>query len=50
LTRLLYGIAPTDPASFVLATAGVLIAGLTASYLPAVRAAGTDPAVAIRGR
>jgi ABC-type antimicrobial peptide transport system permease subunit len=50
LTTMLYGIAPTDPASFVFATAGVLLAGLTASYLPAVRAARTDPVVAIRGR
>jgi putative ABC transport system permease protein len=50
LTTLLYGITPADPASFVLATAGVLIAGLIASYLPAVRAARTDPVVAIRGR
>lgn len=50
LTTLLYGIAPADPASFALATASVLIAGLTASYLPAVRAAKTDPVVAIRGR
>jgi ABC-type antimicrobial peptide transport system permease subunit len=49
LTTLLYGIAPTDPISFALATAGVLVAGLTASFLPAVRAARTDPVAAIRG-
>ncbi len=50
LTTLLYGIAPADPASFALGTAIVLIAGLTASCIPAVRAARTDPVVAIRGR
>lgn len=50
LTTLLYGIAPADPASFALGTATVLIAGLTASCIPAVRAARTDPVVAIRGR
>jgi len=50
LTTLLYGIVPADPVSFALAAAGELIAGLTASYLPAVRAARTDPVVAIRGR
>ncbi|HWI19876.1 MAG TPA: ABC transporter permease [Vicinamibacterales bacterium] len=50
LTTLLYGIAPADPASFALGIAIVLIAGLTASCIPAVRAARTDPVVAIRGR
>jgi len=48
LRTLLYGIAPTDPASFGLATAGVLATGLLASYIPAARAAGTDPLVVLK--
>lgn len=48
LTNLLYGTAPTDPASFAIAAAGVIAVGLVASYLPAGRAASADPLVVLR--
>ena len=48
LARVLYGITPTDLATF--ASVFVLLAGasLVASYLPARRAASTDPMVVLR--
>jgi putative ABC transport system permease protein len=48
LATLLYGIAPTDPASFGLATAAIVAAGVAASYVPAARAARADPLVVLR--
>ena len=44
----LYGIAPTDLASFVAAAAVLLTIAVSASYLPARRAANVDPLVALR--
>lgn len=46
---LLYGVAPHDPPTLALVTAGMLLVGLGACWLPALRAARVDPAVAIRG-
>jgi predicted permease len=48
LARVLYGVTPTDPATF--ASVFVLLAGASvlASYLPARRAANTDPMVVLR--
>jgi hypothetical protein len=48
LARVLYGVTPTDPLTF--ASVFVLLAGasLLASYLPARRAASTDPMVVLR--
>jgi predicted lysophospholipase L1 biosynthesis ABC-type transport system permease subunit len=48
LARVLYGVTPTDPTTF--ASVFVLLAGasLLASYLPARRAASTDPMVVLR--
>jgi predicted lysophospholipase L1 biosynthesis ABC-type transport system permease subunit len=48
LARVLYGVTPTDPVTF--ASVFVLLAGasLLASYLPARRAASTDPMVVLR--
>jgi putative ABC transport system permease protein len=48
LATMLFGVAPADPLTFVgVATMFVLVAGL-ASYLPARRAAGVDPIIAMR--
>lgn len=48
LSRFVYGVAPTDPASFVVAAASLIAVALAASYLPARRAARIDPALALR--
>jgi putative ABC transport system permease protein len=48
LASLLYGIAPTDAASFALAAAGIVAAGIAASYMPAARAARADPLLVLR--
>jgi len=48
LASLLYGISPWDPVTFVIATAGLMAAGVLAAFLPARRAARVDPNVALR--
>ena len=48
MARLLFGIAPTDPASFLLAAAGLLALTLVAAYIPARRAARIEPVRALR--
>lgn len=48
LRGLLYGITPTDPASFILASIGLLGLTLVASYIPARRAARIEPVSALR--
>jgi putative ABC transport system permease protein len=48
LTGLLYGITPTDPVSFFLASIGLLGLTLFASYIPARKAARIDPIRALR--
>jgi ABC-type lipoprotein release transport system permease subunit len=45
---LLYGVAPTDPVSFVAAPAGLLFLAAIASYVPARRAASVDSIAALR--
>jgi putative ABC transport system permease protein len=49
LSTLLYGVAASDPVSYILATAAAFAAGLAGSYLPARRASRTDAAVVLRG-
>ncbi|MDP8982023.1 MAG: ABC transporter permease, partial [Acidobacteriota bacterium] len=48
LSTLLYGVTATDPMTFIAVPALVLGVGLIASLAPALRAAGLDPASALR--
>jgi putative ABC transport system permease protein len=48
LSSLLFGVAPTDPAAFLAATAVLAAVALLASYLPARRAARVHPVEALR--
>jgi putative ABC transport system permease protein len=48
LRGLLFGVEPSDPATFVVASALLVVAALAASYLPARRAGRIDPTEALR--
>jgi len=48
LASVLYGVTPSDALSYVLAILGVALVALTASALPARRAASIDPLTALR--
>ena len=48
LKSMLYGLQPGDPATFVLALAGIVLVAVFASMIPARRAASVDPMVALR--
>src|ERR1700679_808535 len=48
LTASLYGVKPLDAATYMLAVAGVAVVALSASALPAARAASIDPMRALR--
>jgi putative ABC transport system permease protein len=48
LATLLYGVAVTDPGTYVVVVMGLALAALVASFLPARRAATLDPVVALR--
>lgn len=48
LSSLVYGIAPHDMASFALATLVLFVVSVAACYIPARRAAGVEPTIALR--
>jgi putative ABC transport system permease protein len=48
LSGVLFGVSPTDPASYIGISLVLLTVGLVASYVPARRAARVQPAVALR--
>jgi putative ABC transport system permease protein len=48
MTGILYGVGPFDLPAFALAAAVLVIAGVTASLLPALRATRVDPMIALR--
>ena len=48
LSAVLYGVAPTDSATFLGVSAGLLAVAVAASLVPAARAARVDPAVTLR--
>jgi ABC-type antimicrobial peptide transport system permease subunit len=48
IESLLYGLKPTDAASFILGASLLFVTALLASYLPARRASRIDPTVALR--
>jgi predicted permease len=45
---LLFGLAPNDPTTFITASVVLLAASLVAAFIPAYRAAETDPMIALR--
>ncbi len=47
-SAMLFGLKPYDPLTLAMAMAGLAAVALTASYLPALRAAKLDPMVALR--
>jgi putative ABC transport system permease protein len=48
MRSLLFGVAATDPATFVAIASTLTVVALAASYLPARRAAAVDPIVSLR--
>ena len=48
LTQSLYGVRPTDPATYLTIAALMCVVTFVASYLPARRAARVDPMIALR--
>jgi predicted permease len=48
VASMLFGLKPWDPATFVMASALLIVVALAASWLPARRAAGVDPMKALR--
>ena len=49
LAFFLYGVSPFDPVAFLSVPTALLLTGLLASWIPAVRATRVDPVVALKG-
>jgi putative ABC transport system permease protein len=45
---MLYGVEPHDPLTILVIAVGLAVAALVACYLPAAKAAGVDPVIALR--
>ena len=48
MEALLYNVSPTDPATYIAASIGLVVVALIATYLPARKAAGVNPVEALR--
>jgi putative ABC transport system permease protein len=48
LKSLLFGVAPNDPATFIVVAVVLIVSALVASFVPARRAASIDPIAALR--
>ena len=48
MEALLYNVGPTDPATYIAASIGLVVVALIATYLPARKAAGVNPVEALR--
>ena len=49
LAFFLFGVSPFDPMAFTTVPAALLLTGLAASWIPAIRATRVDPVVALKG-